>query len=1132
METINYLCLRFINHITNYIMLKRMRSFLLLAVLLIATAIRAQVTTSSMSGKITAQNEPIVGATVVAIHEPSGTRYATVTNISGQYNLQAMRTGGPYKVEITYIGYQSVVFKDINLQLGDNYVLNGWMKESAELLDEVVVSASRNSNMKSDRAGAITNIGSDQIASLPTVSRSMNDIMRLTPQGGNTGNGFAVGGGNYRQSYVTVDGAAFNNAFGIGSNLPAGGSPISLDALEQLSVSVTPYDVRQSGFTGGAINAVTKSGTNSYYASAYTYLTNVHLRGNKVEDYEMTRNQDHSSTYGLSLGGPILKDKLFFFVNGEYEDNISAGPSGVARADGEAWDSSGLVHRPTINQMNTIQNFLMNNYGYNPGRYQGYSLETPAYRIMARLDWNINANNKVNFRFSRTHMKNSNAPSSSTSPFRDSVIYPGGVDGGAGRSNSGRTSNTALYFESSRYMQEQNFTSLASEWNSRWLQGQLNNTLRLTYSYQDEPRTYVGGTFPTVDILEAGSVYTTFGPDPFTAGNLRKVKTFVATDEVNYNLGMHNLTGGLQFEHNDATNGFMQGGSGYYVYSSWNDFAKGAKPSAFGLMYSNAADDSQFLAKMKYQQFSLYLQDQMTVNDNLKVTAGLRFELPIYPDLKNNYNKPLGAMTFGEKQFATDQLPSSNITVSPRVGFNWDITGERKYVLRGGTGYFIGRLPFVWLVSAVGNSNCGQTAYYYNEVVSPDQKQPNFHTTVKEIVNELGLSKEQTVPQSPTVIDKDLKMPAVWKSSLAFDAKLPGDVDFSVEGIFSKDFNPAVVSNEGYYDTGKDITISPNDVRKQYTYYNAYVDPNYTKSTSAQNVYLITNGGNSAYYYSLTASLAKRFHFGLDLSFAYTHSYAKSYGDGIGDQVTSAYNTNRYSINGINGTETGYGTYVSPNRIVASASYRKEYAKNFASSISLIYEGMNLGYAGGYASTRYSYTLSKNISGDGGASNLIYIPGSREDLNQWNFTNTTIKDADGNKVAYTGDQQRDDFWAYINQDDYLKDNKGGYAKRGGAVMPWHHQLDLKFMQDFYLNVGGKRNTLQFGVDVKNFLNLLSSDWGLYKSVNNMALLSYDVKTQAYNFQQDSGSKLAKTYSNFKDFRSTYSVQFSIRYIFQ
>lgn len=1112
-------------------MVKRMRSFFAVIMLVITAAVNAQVTTSSMSGKVVDQsNEAIIGATIQAIHEPSGTHYGAITNVDGRYSIQGMRAGGPYKVEVSYVGYQSVVYKGINLQLGENYVLDASMKESTELLDEVVITASKSSNMKSDRAGAVTNVDAARMSEVPTVSRSMNDIMRLTPQGANIGSGFSVGGGNYRQSYVTVDGAAFNNAFGIGSNLPAGGSPISLDALEQISVSTTPFDVRQSGFTGGAINAVTKSGTNEFKGTAYMYTSNTHLTGNKVEDYELTRNRDHSTTYGASLGGAIIKNKLFFFVNGEYQDNVQAGPSGIARSGAnDEWNTNGIVHRPFENTttvgdrtfvgMNNISQYLSEKYNYNPGRYQGYSLETPSYKIMGRLDWNINNNNKINFRFTHTHSKYSASPSSSTTPFKDSIIYPGGVDGSAGKSSSGRTANAGMYFESSRYMQEQNFTSIASEWNSKW--GAINNALRFTYSYQNEPRTYEGGTFPTVDILDQGSLYASFGPDPFTEGNLRQVKTFVVTDEFNFSTGIHNFMGGLQFESNKAVNGFMQAGSGYYVYSSWDDFVNNRAPAAFGVTYSNTGDGSQFLANMKYQQLSFYLQDQMNITDNFRLTAGVRFELPIYPELKNNYNKNFAQIDFDGYHYATDQLPSSyQMTASPRIGFNWDLTGERKYVLRGGSGYFIGRLPFVWLVSAVGNANCGQSTYYYNEKKDAKYGQPGFHTSVADMLNDPNLNlptaANPAAPSGATIIDRDLKMNATWKSSLAFDAKLPGDIDFTLEGIFSKEFNPATVTNLGRR-FKEEKEIAPGDVRRMFEYSNA----------NKADAYYITNAGNSAYYYSVTASLAKTFDFGLHLSASYTRSYAKSYGDGIGDQVNSAYYNNRYSINGNNDTETGYGTYVSPNRLLASASYRIKYARNFASSLSLIYEGMNTGYAGGYNSARYSYTFTGNVVGDYGSNNLLYIPASREALNNWNFADYT--DRKTGEVTYSANDQRDDFWAYINGDSYLKNRKGKYAERGGAIMPWHHQLDLKFNQDFFLNVGGKRNTLQFGVDIKNFLNLLNSDWGIYKTVNNTSLLSY--KGGAYQFQKNGSKKLTDTYSNLNNFNSTYSIQFSVRYIF-
>ena len=1107
-------------------MQKRLHLLMALLAFMVTTAM-AQITTSSVSGKITANGEDVIGATIKAVHQPSGTVYRAVTNIDGRYSIQGMRPGGPYVLEVTYVGYKNKQVKGISLSLGQNTVLNETLSEDAAQLEDVVIVADRNNNMRTDRAGATTSINADQIEAVPTVSRSMNDLLKLTPQGANVGSGFSVGGGNYRQSYVTVDGAAFNNAFGIGGNLPGNGSPISLDALDQISVSSSPYDVRLSGFTGGAISAVTKSGTNQFKGTAYMYTTNSHLRGNKVSDYELNRLQSHSTTWGASFGGPIIKDKLFFFANGEYQNNISAGPSGTARVNAsDEWSpSSGTVHRPLQSDMDNMLSFLSKNYGYNPGRYQGYSLDTPSYKFLARIDWNINENNKLNIRFSKSHDKDSSAPSSSTTPFKDSVIYPGGEDATGGKSQSGRTANAGLYFESARYYQEKNFTSFAAEWNSKW--GGVSNVLRATYSYQDEPRTYVGGMFPTVDILKNGSYYMGFGPDPFTEGNLRQVKTFVATDEATWSMGIQNFTAGLQFETNKATNGFGAASAGYYVFESMDDFMNGKAPRSYGVTFPMDGS-GQFLATMKYNQFSAYVQDQVNFSDRFRLTAGLRFELPIYPELENNYNKAFAAMKWKndagvESQYSTDQLPDAPLTVSPRVGFNWDILGNHKLVLRGGTGYFIGRLPFVWLVSAVGNAGCGQYTYYYNTPSDKGAtyKMDKFYQSREDqlkVLQQQGLAvnrEDAAAPSTPTIIDKDLKMNATWKTSLALDAKLPYDIDFSLEGIYSREFNPATVINLDRYWDGKSYTeLAPGDKRKWYS------------RNSSINPYMITNAGHKAYYYSITASLAKKFAFGLNLSASYTYSKAKSYGDGVGDQVSSAYYNNRYSVNGNNDMELGYGTYVAPNRLLISASYKKDYGKNFGSEVGLIYEGMNMGYADGYSCTRYTYQLTGNVVNDYGSNGLVYIPASREALDKWNFK-------DNGK--YTAEQQKDDFWAYINQDDYLKNHKGEYAERGGAVMPWHHQLDFKFNQNFYLNVAGQKNTLQFGVDIKNLANLLNNSWGLYKTVNNTKLLKYtagkDGAAGSFQFQKNGKDVLSKTYTNLTSFNSTYSIQFSIRYIF-
>lgn len=1100
--------------------------YVLMFALLTSVVAMAQVTTSNVSGKVTdANGEPLVGATVIALHTPSGTEYYAVANSNGEYRLANIRPGGPYTITVEMLGYRTLERQGVTASLAETLTYNVQMVEESQSMETIVVLADGpNSNMRTANAGAVTAVSREAIANTPSLSRSMNDIMRLSPQSMTTGSGFAVGGGNYRQSFVTVDGAAFNNTFGIGQNLPAGGSPISLDALEQISVSVTPYDVRQSGFTGGAISAVTRSGSNEVSATAYSYLKNNDWSGTKVGDYELTSSAGHNYTYGVSVGGPIIKNKLFYFVNAEYSDNLSAGPTAKARqSESEEWGKNN-VRRPLAEDMDKMREFLIDTYGYDPGRYNNYSIQTPSWKVMARVDWNINNDHRMNVRFSKTHSKYSNNPSSSVSPLTANSVFPGNDALGIGK-GSGAFTNYGLNFESTRYFQEQNYTSIAAELNSRLFDGNANNMLRVSYNKQYEPRSYVGGVFPKVDILKDGAGYMSFGPDIYTAGNMRNVDNFSVTDEMTWTLGKHNFLAGLSYEYTKADNGFMQGGNGYYVYDSMESFMAGGKPSAFAITHSNSKDLSQFISSLTMHNYSAYLQDDINLADNFKLTAGVRLELPVYPSLENNYNPNFATYDFGGNKYSTDQLPAARLSVSPRVGFNWDLTGDRKFIVRGGTGVFVGRLPYVWLVSVVGNSNVGQTSYYYNTPGDALQGQPDFHPTTKDILDDIYGGKYDpktakiTSPGSPTILDTNLRMPQTWKSSLAFDATLPGDVKFSLEGIFSKDLNPVVISNRGYDESSRTkITLVPGqDVRDSYgKMYStgAGWDQKY------QNVYFIHNVEKSkAYYYAITAQLQKSFNFGLDLSVAYTHSASRAYSDGIGDQVTSAYKTNTYSVGLINDHELGYGTYVAPDRVLATATYKKEY-KNMATTVSLIYDGSQHSYAGGYDYSRFSYTFSANVVGDYGANNLIYVPASRDALNDWKFTGTPEE----------ADAQRDAFWNYIEQDKYLSSRKGQYTERGGALMPWHHQFDFQLKQDFYVNVGGKRNTIQLGVDVQNLGNLLNKNWGHYQQVKSSTLLNYD-KSKGFTFNKYAGETLTSTFKAYESFMSTYRVQFSVRYLF-
>jgi len=1068
----------------------------------------AQMTTSSMSGKVYDDQGPLPGAVISLVHVPSGTQYHAVSNADGIYRLLNIRAGGPFEIKVQMMGYKTESYSDITASLGEETVVDVFMEPDVEKLAEAVIIADDElSNMRIDRAGSVTTVDSKAISTLPTVSRSMNDVMSLTPQAAVTTSGLAVGGGNYRQSYVTVDGAAFNNAFGIGSNLPAGGTPISLDALEQMSVSITPYDVRNSGFTGGSIQAVTKSGTNQFKVSVYNYFKNDALQGKKVSDYDpLVLSSMLQNTTGISVGAPIVKNKLFIFVNFEYDIDNNPGQTALARPAGV--EMEGQYHRPTETRMDLMREYLKNNYNYDPGEYQGYSFNTPDWKLMARVDWNINDNNHFNFRFSKTANKYQTSPSSSVSPFGSTALY--------NRNSYGRTSKYALYYQNACYYQEQNFTSYAGELNSRFFDGKGSNLLRVAYSHQYEPRSYNSELFPTVDILEnegdTRAVYTTFGIDPFTYGNLRDVSTWTATDEFSYTAGKHNLLAGIQFESNNAKNGYMQMGAGYYLYASWEDFVAastgaGAAPLAFAITHGNNDELNQEFPYLKNSKWSFYLQDQIEFSNRFKFTAGIRFELPTYPSMDFNENKEFTQL-FQKEGWKTSNVPNAYLALSPRIGFNWDVLGERKLVLRGGSGVYVGSLPMVWLVSSVGNSNVMQSQVLLSGD-DPDLagKMNHFRTDITDMLSDYygGTFKKQDLPAptATTVIDKNLKLPTTWKTSLAADVKLPGGIDASVEGIYNKDIYSVIVSKEGMVKTTQQLPGEPQE-RSKYSN-----DP--TKKNSAGkavNPYVIKNSDENGYYFSITAKLEKKFK-NLALMAAYTYSKSIGVNDGLGDQLTSAWSTNTYSINGSNETTLSYSSYVAPNRLIGSASWTIPEGKRTATILGLFYEGYNYGYVGEKASyTRWNYTMKTNITGEGGAYNLIYIPTTAE-LAQMPF------ESEANKVAF---EQR------IQSDEYLSSHRGQYAERGGCIMPWYNRVNFKIAQDFYIGAGERKHNVQVGLDIKNIMNMFNSNWGNVQSLNNQEILNYSNGKYTYLENSCTFSPLATT-------ASTWQMLLSVRYSF-
>ncbi|HYC40929.1 MAG TPA: carboxypeptidase regulatory-like domain-containing protein [Chitinophagaceae bacterium] len=1101
-------------------MLKRIL-FLLALALFASPFLFAQITTASISGTVRSDaNEPLDGATVIATHQPSGTRYTAVTK-NGEFSIPNMRVGGPYVIQISYVGYDVDKQEDVYLKLAETFLINTNLRKTTGTLENVVVATGRrNPILNSSRTGTVTNVGLRQITQLPTVSRSLNDVTRATPQA----NGASIGGGNFRQNNFTIDGSEFNNSFGIGQNLPANGSPISLDAIEEVSVNVTPYDVRQSGFIGSAINAVTRSGTNTFSGSVYHYYRTERLRGDKVGKVDFVRPKEEYDMWGARFGGPIIKNKLFFFLNWEKEVQPKVIQTRIASTVSAPYGSSPQIARPSADSLNYIRSFLLANYGYETGPFDNYSLDILREKIMGRLDWNITNKHRFVVRYSQVEGGEPNPISSSV--------------GGTGLSNvsgKSRIDNNAMWFQNSNYFQGANYYSLSAELNSNI--GRAANTFRGTFTFQNDSRSSYSTVFPTVDIMSTSSEtqsvpYTTFGYEPFTYNNLRKVKVYSILDHVSWRAGKHNFLVGGQAEFHHTVNGFNRFGASYYRFATWNDFATGQKPTDFALTFSLAKGFADAVSAFKFQQLSVYGQDEIAFSKKFRMTVGLRLDRPSYPSVPQVMTNPLVlSLTFenGEK-INTGNLPSTRIMWSPRVGFNWDLYGDRSVQVRGGTGVFTGKIPFVWIVSQSGDNGMITFTQNFNGVANtPGPFNPNPFAYRPATPPPAGT----IVPQAITAMVNDFKNPQTWKSTLAVDFKLPLNMIGTVEGIYNKDINTTFFRNPNYmgaqplnvanYPDRRPIYPTTNQARYINTLTNAGVP-----TPGAPNPFdpIVIDNGNRGYYASLTFKVEKLFSRGFFGQLAYTKSIAANLHDGSGDQPAGTYQ-NTEQVNTLNVPSLSTASYVIPDRVFGMVSYRKEYFKHFATTLTVQYSGGATG--------RFSYVYGADFNRDRITGNdLIYIP-TREEVQTMSFATQTV-----NGVTFDQNAQRGLFEAYIQQDKYLRTHRGQYAERNGALMPWRNQWDVKFMQDLFIRVGKDRHTVQFTADILNFANLIDADWGKFKSVNASSILTPTNQNSLvpggtvvpqFRLATDRGQIITSTFRDNVSVFSTYSIQFGLRYLF-
>ena len=1027
------------------------RLFFLVAMLLtMSLTALAQVTTSSLAGKVTlddANGEEVIGATIQAIHEPSGTRYAAVTNTSGRFTIQGMRTGGPYSVTVSYIGFQPKTVKGVNLQLGETYNLSVWLSEDANELAEVIVSG-KASKFAAEKTGASTNINSSQIQNLPTVSRSITDVTRLSPYGGN---GMSFAGSDGRTANFTVDGANFNNNFGLSDKLPGGGNPISLDAIEELQVVISPYDVRQTNFIGGGVNAITKSGTNTYKASAYIYHRNENLRGDAIDREQIAgaRAKDSQTTYGFTFGGPIIKDKLFIFVNGEMSKIPTIANRWQGSANGVA-DADNYISRTKLSDLQTVSNHVKNKYGYDTGSWTDFPADESNYKILARLDWNITDRHHLALRYNFTKNNIWNAPNATS------------MDGGT-RMSGARTSQYSMSFANSMYSMENIVHSFSIDLNSRFTEN-LSNQFLATFSKLDDVRGTNSSEFPFVDILDGGdNNYMALGYELFTYNNAVHNTIWNIKDDITYYMGAHKLTAGIMFEHQMADNQYMRNGTGYYRYNSIEDFINGAAPEIFCLTYGYGGE-SKPAARVQFNRPGIYAQDDWNITDNLKMTLGLRVDGLFFNNKDLMTNKAILDIDYNGRHIDTGKWPGNSITFSPRFGFTYDILGDKSLKLRGGTGLFSGRLPLVFFTNMPTN---GGMVQYQAQVNAANAKKMGFTMdefaggmmtdieTMKNKLQSLGYPMDITpekgaAPSSICGVDPDFKMPQVWKTSLAVDYQLPVSFPFTatVEGIFNKTINGVSISDWSIPNVGGFARFNGADNRPIYP-------AGFRTGTKAFVLENTRRGYGWSGNVTLTAQPAEY----ISLMAAYTHTVSKEVTGMPGSAAESAF-TYVPTSEGPNNIKLHNSQYVTPDRIVASATIHDKSGNHY----SLIYET----WRGGY---NYSYMMVNDINSDGYNYDAIYVP-----------TDDEVGVGSG-KFRFVSESDKQRFMDFVHQDSYLKKHQGEYAEAYSVYSPWVHRFDFSYKHDFKLNICKAKHTLQLSLDIKNLMNLFKSSWGVMKYLN-------------------------------------------------
>ena len=1075
----------------------------LLTVCALASPAGAQgVTTGSLSGKVIGpQQQPIEGASVIAIHLPSGSSYEAKTRADGKFSMPGMRVGGPYSVTVAYGGSGGAAFEpqtqeNIQVNLGTATDLEFNVRAIA-VTETVTVTAKSDTVFNSERTGSATAVSRETIAALPTISNRLDAIIRLAPEA----RGYSVAGQDNRMNNITVDGSYFNNSFGLGGapGERTNVAPISLEAVEQVQVSVAPYDVRQGNFVGAGINSVTRSGTNKFAGSGFYQFRDNSMVGEEAKTAAVNPGTFNFKNGGGWASGPIMKNKLFFFGSMEGEKFQQPGTTFLANKGGET--VGGSTTRVLASDLNQLGSYLKSNFKYDAGGYQDYGFETPGQRVLAKFDYNLNNRNKLTFRYNQLN--------SSTD-----VLMSNSASLGFGNR---RTSTFGLNFAASNYTILENIKSGIGELNTI-IGTKMANNLIVGYNQSDESRGAIDTLFPMVDILQAGSVYTSFGSEPFTPNNELRYHTYQVQDSLTRFGEKHSLTFGASFEKYHSENVFFPGKQSAYVYNSLQDFYTDANDylanpnrtvspvtlAIFQVRYNNIPGQEKPVQPLDVIYSGAYAQDEWNLADNVKVVAGVRMDIASFGD--TGYANALAdAMSFRDEtgatvKYSTAKLPDASPLWSPRVGFNWDVAKNRNTQLRGGTGVFTGKPPFVWVSNQIGNTGVltgsddirNTTTRPFNP--NPDAYKPTTVTGAPAATYNLAIT------------NADFKFPQVWRTNIGIDQRLPGGIVGTGEFLYSRDVNGAYYLNANL--PAAQTTFSGADSRPRWT--SNRINANVTDATVLKNSGVGRN-------WNVSVSGKKIFRDGF-VQAAYNYGESKNAVD-PGSIANGSWQQNPQPGDP-NNPPLAYSQYSPGHRFFINANYRREYFKFGATAFSMFWDSRTI--------NNTSYVYSGDLNGDASTSNdLIYVPRNVAEMNFTAFT------AGG--VLFTADQQAAAWEAYIQQDAYLSQHRGEYAQRGAVFLPFVKRMDLSISQDIFKNAGGARHRFQIRADILNFGNLLNHSWGVsQRLVSNSPLTNpgADALGRAtYRLRVVNGALMNTTYQQTADLNDVYKVMVSFKYFF-